>query len=401
MRLRIFAGVMLLSLGLMHAAVASPNLQLERVVLLMRHGVRPPTHEPALPVSIAPEAWPTWPVPPGYLTPHGAQAIQLLGAYEREALAARNLLPATGCPAASDVSVYADVDERTVKTGAAFVAGFAPGCSISVGHSVAKKDPLFSALDTPDADFDAQAAAKAMLAAAGGNLTTPATANQKLFVQMQNALAPGADTFLKLPAVLTVKDPHKLPALSGPLDQGSSAGEDFLLEYLEDMPMAQVGWGRVSEADVSTLLALHPLAYTITARPSYISRYLATPLAQHILAALSAQNNAPKLTVLVGHDTNIAALGGMLGLHWALGGYPADDPPPGGGLAFELLRDQSTGAEYVEVFYQVQSMAQIRHLQPLSLANPPAIQNLPIPGCPAPCALPAFTALVDHLAVAK
>jgi 4-phytase/acid phosphatase len=394
MRIRIFSAVLLAVLAVAPVAVAAPNLQLERVVLLMRHGVRPPTHEPALPVSIAPYAWPAWAVAPGFLTPHGAQAIQLLGAYERDALAAQDLLPQAGCPAAGDVLIYADVDERTVKTGEAFAAGFAPGCAIAVGHAAGKKDPLFSALDAPVPGFDADKAGKAMLVAAGGNFNAPMRVNAALFAKMQNALAPGGDGFLKLKVVLEMKDPHKLPSLSGPLDEGSSAGEDFLLEYLDGKPMAQVGWGRVNAADVSALLALHPLAYTVTARPAYIADYLAAPLAKRIVAALAAQGDAPKLTVLVGHDTNIAALGGMLGLHWALGGYPADDPPPGGGLGFALYLDKATGLKYVKVFYQVQSMAQIRGLVPLSLDNPPAVQDLPVPGCAVPCGLPAFNALV-------
>jgi 4-phytase/acid phosphatase len=42
------------------AAAAAPALKVERVVLLMRHGVRPPTHEPALAPAIAPDPWPVW-----------------------------------------------------------------------------------------------------------------------------------------------------------------------------------------------------------------------------------------------------------------------------------------------------------------------------------------------------
>jgi 4-phytase/acid phosphatase len=378
------------------AAAAAPALKVERVVLLMRHGVRPPTHEPALAPAIAPDPWPVWDVPDGDLTAHGAAAITLLGAFDRVTFARDGLLPAAGCPAAGSVAVYADVDERTVKTGDAFAAGLAPGCGVAVQHSAAARDKLFSALDDGAPGFDAKAAKAAMLAAAGGSAGAVVTAHAALFQAMQAALDPGGTGFLDLPAKISAKIPGHLPKLSGPLAEGSSGAEDFLLEYLEGKPMAEVGWGRVSPAEIATLLALHPLAYTVTARPAYIAARTAGPLAARIAAGLSGPG--PAVTVLVGHDTNIAELGGLLDLHWRLGGYPADDPPPGGGIMFLLLRD-AAGAHYVAAAYQVQTMAQIRDLTPLSLNDPPAIEPLPIPGCGnsaavTACPLPDFLKLV-------
>jgi 4-phytase/acid phosphatase len=371
-------------------AYAAPDLVTDSAVLLMRHGVRPPTHEPALDPAIAPSPWPAWEVPDGYLTPHGAQAIKRLASYDRIMLASAGLLPATGCPAG--VTIYTDVDERTEKTGDAFAAGLAPGCPLAATHADSKTDPLFSPLDGTVPGFDTKAAKAAMLAAAGGSLAAPVTANAALFQKMQNTLDPGGTSFLQLPAKISAKMPGHEPKLTGPIPEGATASEDFLLEYLDDKPMSQVAWGRASAADVAALLALHPLEYTLTARPPYIANRAAGPLARRILASLTG---GEKLTVLVGHDTNIADLGGMLKLHWSLGGYPADDPPPGGGLLFMLAHDQATGEKYVTAAYQVQTMDQIRNLT----AAPPAAQPLPIPGCgnstaPTACTLATFTKLI-------
>jgi len=381
----------LLSLTLAPAAYASPVLVTDSAVLLMRHGVRPPTHEPALDPAIAPDAWPSWEVPAGDLTPRGARAIQLLAAYDRAMFASLGLLPAAGCPAG--VEIYTDLDERTVKTGEAFAAGLAPGCPLAASHAAGATDPLFSPLDGAVPDFDAKAAKAAMLAAAGGSVGAPVIANAALFQKMQTILAPGGDAFLTLPAKISAKIPAREPKLTGPIAEGASAAEDFLLEYLDDKPMSQVAWGRASAADVATLLALHPLAYKLTARPPYIASRAAGPLARRILSGLTG---GQKLTILVGHDTNIAELGGMLDLHWSLGGYPADDPPPGGGILFLLSHDKATEQKYVTAFYQVQTMDQIRNLE----AAPPAMQALPIPGCgdstaPTACTLAAFGELVN------
>jgi len=382
-----------LALALLAASslpVQAETLHLERAVLLMRHGVRPPTHEPALDPAIAPSAWPTWDVPDGYLTPHGAAAISLLASYDRALLAP---LVQGKCP---DVNIYADVDERTVKTGAAYAQGFAPGCAITVGHASGLTDPLFSALDIPDPSFDAKAAKQEMLAAAGGALNAPVKAHQALFQTMQDVLAPGQTGFLDLPAKISGKIPGRLPKLSGPIAEGASAAEDFLLEYLDGKPMSEVAWGRADAAQVAALLELHPLEYTITARPEIIARATATPLANRILADLQ---HGPAVSVLVGHDTNQAELGGLLKLHWAPPGYTADDPPPGGGLLFTLLAD-SAGQQYVTITYQVQSMVQIRDLQKLDADNKPELQTLPIPGCgnstaPTACSLQDFAKLVQ------
>jgi 4-phytase/acid phosphatase len=369
-------------------AGAETRLKLERVVVLMRHGVRPPTHEPALDPAIAPDAWPTWEVPDGFLTPHGAKAISLLAAYDRGWFA-----PEAGCPS---ISIYADVDERTVKTGEAYAAGFAPGCAITVEHAATRKDPLFSPLDDGSPRFDAKAAKAAMLAAAGGDIAAPVVAHQGLFQQMQDVLDPHGTAFLMLPAKLSAKTPSRLPKLTGPIAEGSSGAEDFLLEYLDGKPMSQVAWGRASREDVAALLALHPLEYTITARPAYVAAATVGPLARRILSGLVTGGT---VQILVGHDTNIAELGGLLDLHWSIGGYPADDPPPGGGLVFSLLGG-GDGTQYVTVAYQVQTMDQIRNLTPITADDPPAIKPLAIPGCgnstaQTACSLAVFSKLVD------
>ncbi|HTQ72279.1 MAG TPA: histidine-type phosphatase [Acidocella sp.] len=371
------------------APAAAQSLHLQHAVLLMRHGVRPPTKEPALSPALAPSPWPSWDVAPGYLTAHGAAAIKLLGAYDRGMFAK---LASGACP---DVTIYADVDERTVKTGEAYAAGFAPHCALAVGHAATPHDPLFSPLVT-GTPLDSDAVKAQMLAAAGGDADAPVRAHQALFNEMQEILAPHGTSFLDLQGDITITAPGQMPRLKGTLSEGSSAAEDFLLEYLDGKPMSQVAWGRANAAQVAALLEMHPLAYTVTARPMGIAAVTAAPLAHRILEGLTG---GTKLTVLVGHDTNQADLGGLLDLHWAPSGYPADDIPPGGGIIFSLLAD-AAGHQYVTATYQVQSMAQIRDLTPLTKAHGPELQPLAIPGCgnstkATACTLAAFTKLVD------
>jgi 4-phytase/acid phosphatase len=84
------------------------------------------------------------------------------------------------------------------------------------------------------------------------------------------------------------------------------------------------------------------------------------------------------VVVLVGHDTNLANMAGMLNLNWIIDGR-RDDTPPGGALVFELWQD---GADYqVRTYYTSQTLEQMREVTPLSLEKPPARADIFVPGC--------------------
>ncbi|PMU28712.1 histidine-type phosphatase, partial [Pseudomonas sp. FW305-47B] len=65
----------LLASGPLTAETPAAPIQVDRVVLMMRHGIRPPTKAQPMPIGTASAAWPSWSVKPGWLTEHGANAI--------------------------------------------------------------------------------------------------------------------------------------------------------------------------------------------------------------------------------------------------------------------------------------------------------------------------------------
>jgi len=132
-------------------------------------------------------------------------------------------------------------------------------------------------------------------------------------------------------------------------------------------------------------------------RPALLGSHGATRLARRMLDALE-RADGPRLTVLVGHDTNIGDLSGLLDFDFQVSGYAADTPPPGGAVGFELLSDR-TGARYVRVVYRSQTLQQMRELTPLDASHPPFRQALAIPGCAVPgeatrCSFETFVKLV-------
>lgn len=390
-----------------------PGLELERVVMLMRHGIRPPTKATVTPEGIAAEPWPKWDVPYGHLTTHGAQAVTLLGQYDRAALSARGLLAAQGCPAAGEVVIWSDSDERTIKTGDAELQGLLPGCATTNDHlDEGKTDLLFSPLDEPGHLDPVKARAAIMTQIGSTDAVIKAHADEfSLLQRVLGCCAPKVciaankpDCKLTdIPAdIVMVKDEGR-PKATGALDFGPSAAQTLMLEYVDGKPMSEVGWGRVNRDEISTLMKLHAMKGYVLQRAFYIVQQGASPLAKRMLDALNGiasedRANGSKLTVLVGHDTNIADMSGLLDFHWQVASYPADTPPPAGAVGFELLSN-TAGKQFVRVFYRSQTMDQMRNLEPLDIAHPPSVEYIKVPGCslgkdPTLCTLANFNKLV-------
>ncbi len=362
-----------LALGLAAPAQAqqAKDWKLERVVVIMRHGIRPPTKAEPLPAGEAQQPWPAWDVNWGYLTAHGTQAVAKVGDFDRATYAG---LLGKACPAAHDVRVVADSDERTVKTAEAYAGAMFAGCTVPVEHlAEGQKDARFSA----DGDIDPAAAlASAQSALPPGGL--PAIDAQyadelKALTRILGCTQPACD-LSQQPATLDAAKGHL--KLGGGLNTASTLAEILALEYAEGKPMSEVGWGRTNRGEIADLLRFHSLEYIMTARPKALAQSGAKALLGEVRRGLFATDTA-RYTVLVGHDGNIAHIGGALDLHWQGGDFAQDDPPPAGALIFELWRD-GKGGKHVVVRFRSQTLDEMRNLTPLTKD---ASKALALPQC--------------------
>ena len=354
-------------------------LKLERVVLLMRHGVRPPTKSPPMPAGVAAQAWPGWSVRPGYLTPHGADALRVLGTADRAGWIAAGLWPRTGCPS---MRLIADSDERTISTARVYGEALTPGCAQQLEHKPQDvADAVFSPIDEGAVDYDPTAARAAVLADLGpGGLAAEQARVKPLLTRLDAILCGTARASCGLggePTGLEPARPGRRPKLSGRIDTGSTVAQILLLEYADAKPAADIGWGRASAADIATASELHAAEFRILARPRYVAARNAALFGEIMRAAL-VDEDAPSVTMLSGHDTNVASLGGLLDLHWQVPGLARDDPSPGGALLFERLID-AKGDRFVRAVYRSQSLDQIRTLA----RTAPYRIVMPLPGCSA------------------
>ncbi|MDG3440232.1 histidine-type phosphatase [Nitrospirillum amazonense] len=390
---------------------------LERVVMLSRHGVRSPTKGLAELRRLSDQDWPAWPVDRGILTPHGADAIRQLGLYLGAQYRRRGLLAADSCPAENSIFVWGDSgDQRTRASAQALAEGLAPGCGLKA-HGLAPDSPdvLFDAASGGACPMDADEATKAVIAANGGDIATvPASVAPALAALVQvvapKACAPGATPasacFATGPA--KVVDKGGEVKVDGPLARGAMLAESIFLEYVQGMPADQVGWGRAGTPQaLAAILPVHDYQADLTRRTPYIASHNGALLARQIVAGVTggavaaplAPPLAPvpagaRLISILGHDTNLSNVAGLLGLDWTLPGQP-DKTAPDTTLAFEVSRDTATGKRYVRVALYYQTLEDLRQAAALTPAHPAGKVDLSLPACGGDrCTVEDFATLV-------
>lgn len=348
----------LLFLCLAFPAAAAP---LEQVVIVTRHGVRAPSKPGAAYAAYSTVPWPAWPVAPGDLTPHGAQATQRMGEWLRAHYAAAGVLPSAGCPGKADLFVYADgADHRTVQSGEAIYAGLAPSCAAGSTHGPAgQPDPVFAAVEAGACPLDAATQQMAVARAEAALAALPPTIGPA-FAALNTVLAPPHPIGDGQNVVAARWDGTKI---FGPLATGASLAENLSLEYLQGMTR-----DRLDGPTLATIMALHTVSTGIGRRNPVTAGHNGAVLAARILAAL-ADPKAPKMTVFVGHDSNLDNLAGIFGLEWQLADQ-ADPTAPDGELVFERYRGAG-GDPVIRVTFRYQTGLQLREARALTGSEKP------------------------------
>jgi 4-phytase / acid phosphatase len=406
--------------GSVRAQAAPPptkqDRQLRFVVYLSRHGVRSPTATPSTYNIYSTAPWPGWNVPPGYLTAHGYDLMKKFGAYDRLEFASQGLLSANGCQHAGAVTFYADSDQRTRETGKALAEGLYPGCSIPVrALPEGVQDPLFHSTAV---GADASLSAVAISGRIGGDSNNLTAAYRPQLIALDQILATcGAKSsaqtsrtsLLDIPATLSANKNH-LAELRGPLNTASTLSEILLLEYTQGMDAADVGWGCVDGEKLRYLMQLHVAAEDYTARTPEIAQAQGSKLLDQIRVSMqqavtgkpvpgAISKPSDHVFFLVGHDTNLANIAGILNINWIADGR-RDDTPPGAALVFELWMNRKDGTYSVRTYFTTQKLEQMRSASELTIENPPERVPVFLPGCSREdfsCAWPDFERAIHDL----
>jgi len=384
------------------ASGGSPDGSLVYAVYVSRHGVRSPTSKAGQNDRFSAAPWPSWSVEPGYLTPHGFELMRLFGTYDRTDLAAQGLFSSEGCADAKKVTFHADSDQRTRETAKALVEGMFPGCGVDVqGLEEGKNDPLFH---VPTGTISAEQAvrgAAAIEGRVGNNPASIATAYHGLLSSLDDVLKNcGAKSenhtrasIFDVPASIGPGSEDHVAEMRGPLSTAATLSENLLLEYTDGMDAKDVGWGCVDGAKLRDLINLHTASFDLAQRTQAVASVQAALLLHTIESslqqaatgkAIAGAEGKPgdKVLFLVGHDTNLANIAGVLGLEWLADGR-RNDTPPGSALVFELWKLSGNKGYAVKVSFTAQTLEQMR-------------QAVPLVGNEKPVKVPVFVPVCSH-----
>lgn len=366
------------------------GLTLDRVVGLMRHGVRAPLDGEVPKGTRTAKPWPRWTTPESELTPHGAEALMAEARADRARWIAQGLLPATGCPAEGAVRIATNTSSRTIASGEAYARGLAPQCPVAVAHlPIGQVDPRFEPLRARATRFDA-AAAVADINRFTGGMDALVARHRPALRLLDSVLGCGDPKGCDPagPARLTPSaDGHGID-LSGPIRTASGTAQVLLLQYAEGLSPS-VGGVPVDGAMLARLGGIHAALFDVYSRSPYMAAHQSAAFGRHMLDALTAPQGA-RVDMLVGHDTNVTALAALLGFDLVAPGYATNDAAPGGAILIQRWHDRQ-GRAFVTLAYRTQSPEQIR-----AHAANVSVKPVQVRGCPvaAPCPLDRFVTLV-------
>jgi 4-phytase / acid phosphatase len=389
------------------------NDELRSVIVLTRHGVRTPIESETRGGAYNAQPWPSWPVPPGVLTPHGTSALRLMGEYYRSRYP--SLLQHVSC-ASPGIYVEANTTQRTIASAKALLTGLVPECAIEVHFRPNQRNPLFSPADNSAIDHEKLAAATEGRRADQPEWFTNAFARPLARMHQVLTDCSGADCDKSKPDFRTAVVSNGVMSersakVESPVSLGADFAENFLLEYTEGLPMSQVGWGRVSREDLNDLMEMNTRYHDFILRTPYSAQVAASDLAAHIrdtILGAAAGKVVPgqlgtehdRFVLLDGHDSNLTWLGGLLRLGWLLQDQTFNATPPGSALVFEVHRNRTTNAFTVQVLFISQTLDQMRDLRPLTGTEQPSIAPVFVPGCSAstpgyPCSVEDFSKVIS------
>lgn len=398
------------------------DTQLKQVIVFSRHGVRSPAMSNSILDTFSVRPYPAFSSAPGHVTPNGANVEKILGGYYRLWLKKEGLLAGNDAADAASAYFRANVAEVTTKpTAQALAAGLFPLATVGISLHQPGVDPIFDPVGAGVARLNERTAVAAVMGRLGGDpqsLTYGygpelALTRSVLFnYPVTRTPAPATPAGMIDVTAIPIEIIAGRPVNTGGMGRAVAAIDPFLMEYADGQPGADVAWGQLDAGGVSQTLRLYTLILDLEYRTPYLDKVQSSNAVSHVARTLvqAATGNAmtgalgnpsTRLIVLFASDVHVTGLAGLLHVDWDLPGYPTDFCGPGGAAVFQLRQSQSTGEYIVRTSYIAQTMDQLRNETALTLAAPPAIAPLFIPGCSVDnatfdCSLADFVTVTKH-----
>ena len=290
----LLAVLLLVPVGVAPMRAAEADGELQFVLVLSRHGVRAPLDIQQDFGKYSAQPWPKWNVPPGDLTPHGRKQMELMGAYYRARYVQAGLLSGTAEQDTPLVYFRTNNVQRTLETARAIGAALLPGATPEIHALPAGEiDILFTPGKVSLGNPDRAHAAAAVLGRIGNDPRAPVLAHREAFTTLQRVLfgesgkpVAGKTALLDLPQEVVPAASENLVSLRGPITTAGSIVDSFMIASAEGLPLADVGWGRLTPGRLTELLRLHALWFDLAHATLYPAQAEASNLASHLADTL-------------------------------------------------------------------------------------------------------------------
>ena len=364
---------------------------LQQVVIVSRHGIRAPlaNNGSALAQATA-KPWPTWNVAGGELTDRGA-LVEIFFAHQmRKWMTHEKVLSTEQCPTKKQFFAWANGLPRTHDTAQFFVSNTFIACDVPIFHQrkMGEMDPLFNPVITEDSDDFRQKAVAAMVTS---RQHVDLKESYKLLEQIVDYPAsPACKAKADEPCNLsdekdTFRADYRLePSVSGPLKTANALVDAFTLQYYEGFPQNEVAFGGIQSDKQWQLLEKLKNSYqAILFTTPQVARNVAKPLLNYLDQQLVEKPAAaPKVTLLVGHDSNIASLLAALEAKpWQLPGQ-FEQTPISGKVVFQRWHDSKSNRDLMKIEYLYFNAEQMRNVSKMGFDTPVQRYTLELTGCP-------------------
>lgn len=318
-----FASVLVLS-SLCVGKERPPSPSKSRVtVLVMRHCIRSTPGDGIVDVkgfeffdNYSSTPWPAFGVPDYYCLPRGANIVKGTGKW----LKRHGNLP-------MPVEVIADDVERDIATARALLSGMmqTDNTSFSIDSG-----PFNAAASCQQLSLEERERA---VSSQRQSIPTPEPAYSKLLAQLAAILQAKGETASWNTTKCSFEKAGKDGYLDGSCSAASQFVERFLMEWGGGM---EVAWNRLQFDEIPQLMLLHSwYRMVMDSVPEIVARSQASIVAALSAALADPGKNSDVTRIFVGHDTQLNALSGALGLTWNPDPFPVNATLPGSALRFD------------------------------------------------------------------
>ena len=154
----------------------------------------------------------------------------------------------------------------------------------------------------------------------------------------------------------------------------------MLLQYYEGYPLDKIAGNNINTQEKWQKITDIKNGYgDLLFATDKVAKNVAAPLIKYIYNDINSSNH--KVTVLVGHDSNVTAMLSALGFKDYKLEEQVEKTPIGGKIFFEIWKDKKTNERKVKIEYVYQTLSQIRETKRLTKENPPKHTILEMKNC--------------------